>query len=187
KAGAFAYVLAFLSLAGLILFAARLSRLTTFIALGAIVLLVAVGLVEWIACGRFAIQQDDSRKQTLFSVVTLAPPYLCVALLFFLLWTNVGVLRLRGGGMAGTVREGELVLYGKHPDEAKLVRGRLIAFKTTEQSAWGRAGDIVLCRILAAPSDALGIEERKYLVNGKTGPEVATTGEFQPVLDIPLS
>jgi len=108
-----------------------------------------------------------------------------VALLFYLMGTNIGVLRLRGNGMSPTVQPGELVVYSKRPDAAKLTTGRLIAFRTSSASAWGKAGNIVLGRIMAVPTDALSIDDRQYLVNGRTGPKIATTGEFKPVLEVP--
>ena len=101
------------------------------------------------------------------------------------MWTNLGMLRLRANGAYLRSGQGASWFTAKHLNGTKLAHGRLIAFRISSQSLWGSAGDIVLGRIMAVPTDALSIDERQYLINGRAGPQVTTTGEFKPVLEVP--
>ena len=86
--------------------------------------------------------------------------------------------------MAPTILPGERILYSKYAQETDLLPEHLIAFRTSKESAWGKGGDVVIARILAAPGDRLAVEHDHYVVNNQRRAEVAPTGRFAPVIDV---
>jgi signal peptidase I len=99
--------------------------------------------------------------------------------------TNIGSLRMAGSGMSPTLENVELVLYHRHTDESRLLRGRVIAYRLSNQSAWGQSGLIVISRIQALPGERLSIRGSQYVINGQPGSVVAPTGQFTPVIAVP--
>ena len=97
-----------------------------------------------------------------------------------------GTQIMRGEGMSPIINPGELVLYHKRVVATDLAPGKVVSFRTSPDSSWGRPGDVVIARILAGPGDALAIRERQYEVNGKdSGIEVSPVGQFPVVVDVP--
>jgi signal peptidase I len=101
---------------------------------------------------------------------------------------NFGSQLMRGEAMSPVINPGELLLYHKRVVATDLVPGKVVSFGTSPDSSWGRPGDVVLARILAAPGDALAIREKQYDVNGKdSGIEVSPVGHFRVVVNVPES
>jgi hypothetical protein len=142
--------------------------------------------VEYMAVGRITIRPSGetgsfSRRFKwicILSYLGAAAASICFVLSF-------GSLRMQGDGMSPVVLRGEIILYHKRVVEADLVPGRLIAFKVSPMSSWGRPGEVVMGRILAGPGNAIGIRRTRYRVNGKESVEVSDVGPYKVVVDIP--
>jgi len=98
---------------------------------------------------------------------------------------SFGSVRVLGPGMSPTFEVGEQVLYHRRALDERLLRGKVIAYKLSGQSAWGQPGWLVVSRILAVPGDQLSIQNDRYFVNGEPGPVVAVTGEYAPIITVP--
>jgi signal peptidase I len=102
-----------------------------------------------------------------------------------MIWFSFGSLFLAGPGMSPTLEKGELVVYHKRVFDDRLVPGRVIVYKSSDRSAWGDPGLIVISRILAVPGDRLSLQGTKYMTNGQAGPVIGPTGKYTPVISIP--
>jgi signal peptidase I len=113
--------------------------------------------------------------------------WLCLGIALVLLLTRFGSVQLAGSGMAPTLGKGERAVYHRRVDPERLNRGTVILYRLSSHSAWGTAGWLVVSRILAVPGDRLSIREGQYLVNGESGPPVGETGQYAPVIQVPLA
>lgn len=160
-------------------------------ALWAALSLLGLATALWVA-EQFAVKKLTPRTpKPRFLVrgffVASAAGWLAAALLLVLLFTRFGSLQLAGSGMSPTLEKGERVLYEKRVEPERLRRGTIIVYRVSDRSAWGEPGWLVISRILAVPGDQLSVRSGKYLVNGETGPAVAETGRYTPVLQIPFA
>ena len=112
---------------------------------------------------------------------------ICAATALVMLLTQFGSVQLAGSGMSPTLAKGERALYRRHVEPERLSRGNVVLYRLSGHSAWGTAGWLVVSRILAVPGDQLSIQDRQYLVNGQPGPAVASTGQYTPVIQVPLA
>ncbi len=175
------YVVALVAFLCVIIFAIQPSRPKFQLGLVGLVAATLFWLAEYFFVAKIQIAPSRSHGWSLGLTILY---YLCAAAMLVLMFKGVGSFKLRGSGMSPTILPGERILYSKHAEEADLVRGHLIAFRTTTESAWGKGGDVVIARILAAPGDRLAIENDHYVVNGRRSAEVAPTGRFAPGLDV---
>jgi signal peptidase I len=105
------------------------------------------------------------------------------AVVFFLM--NIGLTRIGGEAMSPTVQDGEVLIYQKKVDPSRIAPGRIVMARLSEGTGKGKAGDVVICRILAGPGDKIAAKEAHYLVNDKQSSRVGDTGDAEPVLPIP--
>ena len=87
--------------------------------------------------------------------------------------------------MSPTLAQGEQVICWRRVDPEQLRRGRVILFKNSPESRWGKPSDIMASRILAIPGDKLSVAKGAYLVNGEPGPAVAKTGNHAAAVNVP--
>jgi signal peptidase I len=172
--------------AGVAILAFFPNAVTAWLALAFLLGSVLFFAIEYLAVGRLTVH--PSGEASLISrhfkgVCAIAYSGLAAAAICFLL--NYGTLALTGDGMTPIVNSGERVLYHKRIVAADLVPGRIVAFQISGKSSWGAPGAIVIGRILAAPGDAIAIQETRYRVNGKATAEVSPAGSHRVVLDIP--
>jgi signal peptidase I len=102
-----------------------------------------------------------------------------VALVLF-----VGSFVIAGGGMAPTLDAREQLLYHKRVHAGDLHPGRVVAFRTSDRSAW-QPGALVVARIIAGPGDRIATLDGRYLVNGEPGPPVGPALGQNPVIVVP--
>jgi hypothetical protein len=61
-------------------------------------------------------------------------------------------------------------------------------FLVADECGWPAPPDYkVISRILAGPGDELSIDNGRYVVNGNAGPLVGDTGDFEPVMEVPVA
>jgi signal peptidase I len=157
--------------------------LWTFVVL--FLLAISLSVVEQIAVGRMAASAPGPRFLVDGFPFAVSGIGLAAAIVLIVILSSFGSLRLAGTGMTPTFEKGELFLYHKRSLDDRLVRGRVIVYKSSEHSAWGQAGMLVTARILAVPGDRLSIQVEQYLLNGEPGPAVGPTGQFAPVIAVP--
>jgi signal peptidase I len=163
------------------------SALTGWLAIGLLLGLIILWVVELIALGRIQIRPSGessvfSRHFVLECVLTYAGALVAAVCLL----VNFGSLVTRGEGMSPLVDPGERLLYHKRVVATDLVPGKVFTFGVAPDSSWGRPGDVVLARILAGPGDKLAISQGHYQLNGKAvGVEVSPAGQFQVVVNVP--
>jgi len=161
-------------------------RLVMWLALAALLGGFLFWVVEYLAVGWIAIRpsgESSPVSRHFKGICALAYIGTTAAAIWFFL--NFGSLVMRGDGMGPVVFPGELILYHKKVVATDLVPGRLIAFRVSAMSSWGRPGEIVIGRILAVPGDTIGIEGTCYQVNAKKSVEISAVGRYRVVLDIP--
>ena len=104
-------------------------------------------------------------------------------LVFFVM--SLGSMLMVGNGMSPTLVSRERLIFRKSVVPERLNRGRVVAFRVTSRSAWGKSGDIVVARILAVPGDRLSMDLNKYFVNGRVAAETGPLIRRRPVIDVP--
>jgi signal peptidase I len=150
--------------------------------LGGLVLATALWVTEQLAVKRLTLRVPKPGF-----LIASAVTWLAVASVLVLLFTHFGYLRMVGIGMSPTLGIGERFFYHKRVESERLRRGVVVVYKLSDRSAWGKPGMLVVSRILAVPRDQLSIRDGRYLINGEGGPAVAVTGEYMPVIQVPLA
>jgi signal peptidase I len=151
------------------------------------ILSTALWIAEQFAVKRLSLHAPRPKFLVNNIFIASAPMWIAGALALFLLFTRFGSIQLAGNGMSPTLENGERALYVKVLDPQRLRRGAVIVFRTSNRSAWGEPGALVISRILAIPGDRLSIRDGRYVLNGEQGPTVADTGPYAPVLPIPTA
>ncbi len=154
--------------------------------LAALIISILLWAIEYMAVGRIMIRPSgETNPFSRHFKWICALCYIGVAAASICFYLHFGSLIMQGDGMSPIVLPGELILYHKRVVETDLVPGRLITFKVSSMSSWGRPGEVVMGRILAGPGDAIGIQRARYRVNGKESVEVSDVGRYKVVVDIP--
>jgi signal peptidase I len=147
----------------------------------------ALSILEQFAVKKLSPRAPKPRFLAGGFLVASAVGWFAAGLVLILLFTRVGTLQLAGSGTSPTLEKGERVLYEKFVRGECLRHGAIIVYRVSERSAWGKPGWLVISRILAVPGDQLSIRSGQYLVNGESGPAVAGTGRYTPVIQIPFA
>jgi len=95
-----------------------------------------------------------------------------------------GTLVTNGGGMVPTINNGEKVVYHKSVQAEELRRGRVIVFRTSDQSAWS-PGALVIARIVAIPGDRISTNDGRIFVNGNPATPVGNAPSGKIALIVP--
>lgn len=102
-----------------------------------------------------------------------------------LMWVELDVTRIRGGGMEPSIASSESLVYHRHPTKGDLARGRVIVCKLSEETRVGRPGLLLIGRVLALPGDKLSIRGGAYVVDGESTDYLADSRIDQPAIDVP--
>lgn len=148
---------------------------------------IVLWLVEQFVIKRSVAQPSKPKFLVGGFLLATAAVWLASAFIVLLFSTRFGSLQVAGPGMAPTISKGERLLYAKRIVPERLRRGMVILFRVSDRSAWRKPGSLAISRILGVPGDRLSIREGAYLVNGKVAAEVGVTGQYKPVVEIPIA
>jgi signal peptidase I len=157
------------------------------VVLGGGVLSIVLWLAEQVAVKRLSPRTPSPRFLVGGFLWTSLATWLGTAAILVFLFSRFGSLQMAGSGMSPTLEKGERLLYEKRVEPAQLQRGAVILYQLPSGSAWGEPGFLVVSRVLAVPGDRLSIEGTNYLVNGQVSSAVGLTGQYAPVIQVPLA
>lgn len=141
--------------------------------------------LELAALGRAAVRPAPSAWLVRwFWPITVLVSAASFALLL-LMWIELGLTRIKGGGMEPSVPASERLIYRRHPAKGELARGRVILCKLSDETRVGRPGMLLIGRALALPGDKLSIRDGAYAVDGEPTDYLADIRIDQPAIDVP--
>lgn len=163
------------------------SRPSFYMTLVMVIIASVLWVVEQITVKKVAIRPPNPQMLVGRFILSSCIMWLAMLVVAGIILTSFGALRMSGTGMQPTLKKGERLAYYKHVDWSRVKYGGILVYRNAGDSAWGKPGWLLVSRILAVPGDKISIANGKYMLNGKSGPQVSSLGKYEAVIDVPLS